>query len=135
VAIVGLAYNSGPSRDEVRTYTEKLGLTFPTLMCSYATAQAYDVATYPTTFALNREKHIRYWMYGILVPEHWDNLIAEMLAADLAARHLEDYAQMIMKLNHLIPGVVLDLLSSDELPVDASVAEQALATYRRAWTQ
>jgi ferritin-like metal-binding protein YciE len=61
--------------------------------------------------------------------------LGQATAADLAARHLEDYAQMIMKLNHLIPGVVLDLLSSDELPVDASVAEQALATYRRAWTQ
>jgi ferritin-like metal-binding protein YciE len=55
--------------------------------------------------------------------------------ADLAARHLGDYASMIMKLNHLIPGAVLTLLASDELPVDSSVADQALATYRKAWSQ
>ena len=55
--------------------------------------------------------------------------------ADLAARHLDDYAGMIMKLNHLIPTAVLELLATDELPVDTTVAEQALAAYRKAWTQ
>lgn len=81
VRIIGLAYNSGPSREDVRNYVEKLDITFPTLMCTYDVAQRYDVATYPTTFALDSAKRVRYWMYGILVPEHWDTLIREMLAA------------------------------------------------------
>lgn len=79
VRIVGLAYNSGPSREDVRRFTEGLGVTFPQLMCTYDVAQRYDVATYPTTFALDGEHHIRYWMYGIMVREHWDALIDEML--------------------------------------------------------
>ncbi len=54
--------------------------------------------------------------------------------ADLASRHLDEYAKMIMKLNHLIPAAVLQLLASDELPVDTAVAEQALEAYRKAWS-
>jgi ferritin-like metal-binding protein YciE len=60
--------------------------------------------------------------------------LGESTTADLAERHLADYAEMIMKLNHLLPGVVLAFLNSEELPVDMTVETQALAAYRKAWT-
>ena len=72
---------------------------------------------------------------GYLMLHTTDLGLGHSATADLSARHLGDYASMIMKLNHLIPGAVLTLLASDELPVDASAAEQALATYRKAWAQ
>lgn len=80
VVILGLAYSSG-TREEVAAYLDELDVTFPTVMCSSEVARQYDVATYPTTFALDEHKHIRYWMYGILEPEHWDRLIRELLRA------------------------------------------------------
>jgi len=53
--------------------------------------------------------------------------------AALAARHLADYADMIMQVNHLIPEAVLSQLAADDLPVDRSVADKALDAYRSAW--
>lgn len=84
VKIVGLAYSSG-SREEVEGFLDDHGVDFPTLMCSTKVVRAYDVATYPTTFVLDDQKHIRYWMYGILVEDHWDQLISEMLDGGNAA--------------------------------------------------
>lgn len=53
--------------------------------------------------------------------------------AALAASHMESYASMIIKLNHLIPAAVLTQLTADELPVDMTAADVALETYRKAW--
>lgn len=55
--------------------------------------------------------------------------------AELAARHMDSYAGMIIKLNHLIPTAVLTQLAADELTVDVTVADAALETYRKAWSQ
>jgi ferritin-like metal-binding protein YciE len=55
--------------------------------------------------------------------------------AALAARHLAAYAEMIMKVNHMVPEAVLDQLAADELPVDTTVAATALEAYRKAWSQ
>jgi peroxiredoxin len=78
VRIVGLVFSSG-TREEVGKYVSGLGVDFPNLMCTNDVRQAYDVATFPTTFLLDSDKRIRYWMYGILVEDHWDRLIDELL--------------------------------------------------------
>lgn len=78
VRIIGIAFNSG-TREELTQFVSDLGVEFPTLMCTSEVRNAYDVSTFPTTFLLDGEKQIRYWMYGILVENHWDQLIAELL--------------------------------------------------------
>ena len=78
VVIIGLAFSSG-TRDEIIEYLDTLEVDFPTLMCTNKVRLEYDVATFPTTFLLDREKNLRYWMYGIMVEDHWDTIVQELL--------------------------------------------------------
>ena len=83
--IVGIVFSSG-TRKEIEAFTSELGVEFPNLMCTNEVRSAYDVATFPTTFLLDSEKRIRYWMYGILVDSHWDRLIEELLEESTGAQ-------------------------------------------------
>lgn len=85
VNIIGVVYSSG-SRDELTTFLEDLGVTIRTVMCPREVLREYDVSTFPTTFLLDAEHNIRYWMYGILVDWHWDRLIEELLDAETVAK-------------------------------------------------
>ena len=78
VKIVGVVFSSG-TREEIGDFVSELGVDFPNLMCTNKVRNAYDVSTFPTTFLLDSQKRIRYWMYGILVDEHWERLIGELL--------------------------------------------------------
>ena len=78
VKIMGVVFRSG-TREEIGDFVSELGVDFPNLMCTNKVRNAYDVSTFPTTFLLDSQKKIRYWMYGILVGEHWDRLIGELL--------------------------------------------------------
>ena len=78
VVILGLVFSSG-TREELTEYLDELGVSFPTLMTPNRVRLEYDVATFPTTFLLDGDKMLRYWMYGIMVEEHWDTIIAELL--------------------------------------------------------
>ena len=78
VKIVGVVFSSG-TRSELNTFVSYLGVEFPNLMCTNEVRSAYDVSTFPTTFLLDSDKRIRYWMYGILVDTHWDQLVDELL--------------------------------------------------------
>jgi peroxiredoxin len=78
VKIIGVVFSSG-TRDEVNKFVSDLGVEFPNLMCTNDVRSAYDVSTFPTTFLLDSDKKIRYWMYGIMVEKHWDQLVAELL--------------------------------------------------------
>ncbi len=84
VKIVSLVYSSG-AREEIRAFLDELDVEVTTLMCSYAVKEAYDVPVFPMTFALDGERNIRYWMFGILVESHWDRLIGEMAEQKNAA--------------------------------------------------
>ncbi|GEM_PF-5119688 len=77
--VLALAYSSG-SRVEVARFLAAVGAEPPTLLCDRRTRELYDVMTFPTTYLLDHQRRIRYWMYGILDEEHWDRLIAEALA-------------------------------------------------------
>ena len=78
VKIIGVVFSSG-TRDELETFVTDLGVEFPILMCTNEVRAAYDVSTFPTTYLLDSDKKIRYWMYGILVNTHWDLLVRELL--------------------------------------------------------
>ncbi len=78
VKIIGVVFSSG-TRKEVDKFVSDLGVDFPNLMCTNEVRTAYDVSTFPTTFLLDSDKRIRYWMYGILVEKHWDQLVGELL--------------------------------------------------------
>ena len=78
VKIIGLVFSSG-TRKEVDKFVSDFGVDFPNLMCTNEVRTAYDVSTFPTTFLLDSDKRIRYWMYGILVDKHWDQLVGELL--------------------------------------------------------
>ncbi len=78
VKIIGVVFSSG-TRKEVDKFVSDFGVDFPNLMCTNEVRTAYDVSTFPTTFLLDSDKRIRYWMYGILVDKHWDQLVGELL--------------------------------------------------------
>lgn len=78
VKFIGLAYNSG-TREELAEFVSSLNVEFPTLMCSSEVRNDYDVSTFPTTFLLNKDKQIRYWLFGHLTERHWDQLIRELI--------------------------------------------------------
>ncbi len=79
--IISVVYSSG-SREDISAFLDELDVDLDTVMCPRATLKDYDVATFPTTFLLDRDRNIRYWMYGILVEWHWDRLVRELLSAD-----------------------------------------------------
>jgi ferritin-like metal-binding protein YciE len=55
--------------------------------------------------------------------------------AALAQRHFSDYARMVMDLQNIIPGVVVQFLQAEGLPANASVLSQVSTTIDEAWRQ
>ncbi len=54
--------------------------------------------------------------------------------AELALRHLEDYAAAIMRISEVIPPLVLQELAAEgRIPADQKVAEEAVRHVRDAW--
>jgi ferritin-like metal-binding protein YciE len=54
--------------------------------------------------------------------------------AQLAIKHLDDYAKLIMEIGRSLPPIVLAELKDEELPVNESVAKQASENIRNAWS-
>lgn len=82
VKIIGVVFSSG-TREDLDAFVSELGVEFPILMCTNEARSSYDVSTFPTTILLDTDKRIRYWMYGILVDAHWDQLVDELLEESL----------------------------------------------------
>jgi hypothetical protein len=56
--------------------------------------------------------------------------------ADVALRHLEDFAPLIMDLSDVLPSVVLsELVRSGKVAADQTVAQEATRNTRNAWLQ
>ncbi len=56
--------------------------------------------------------------------------------ADIALKHLEDFAPLIMDLSQVLPAVVMsELVRDGKVTADASVAEESARNSRNAWTQ
>ncbi|HET9097850.1 MAG TPA: hypothetical protein VFN37_14405 [Candidatus Baltobacteraceae bacterium] len=53
--------------------------------------------------------------------------------AQLAQRHLQDYAQLIVDIGDALPFVVVDDLNQTGIPVDARIAARSQADIRTAW--
>lgn len=70
---------------------------------------------------------------GYLMLHTTAKALGDERTAKLASTHLDEYAGMIMRLNHMIPAAVLAVLKEDELAVDESVLPEVLETYRHAW--
>jgi hypothetical protein len=71
---------------------------------------------------------------GYLMLHTTARALGDARTAELAASHLTAYAQMIMRVNHLIPAAVVEVLRAEELRVDAAVVPEVLEVYRKAWT-
>jgi len=84
VRILSLCYSSG-TREQVQDFLEAADVNIPTLMCTQQVCDEYDVATFPTSYLLNAGGEVHYWMYGILVADHWDELISELLESQSAS--------------------------------------------------
>lgn len=54
--------------------------------------------------------------------------------ADLAKKHLSDYAACVLKASAVLPSVVLSELSQDGLSIDSSVAAKAQKDTEEAWS-
>jgi hypothetical protein len=57
----------------------------------------------------------------------------DQLTADLAKRHLQDYATLIMRLSAIMPSVVLTELRELGVPVDAALVGEARQEEENAW--
>jgi peroxiredoxin len=70
-AIIGV--NNSETVAQVQQFREDLGLTFPLVMDETADIQwQYNIASYPSTFVLNRD--------GIIVERHFGPITADLLA-------------------------------------------------------
>ena len=61
------------------------------------------------------------------------NGLGETQVSAIAARHLEDYAGMLMELGECIPGVVVRELSQNDIQVDTSTSELTRSQIQNAW--
>jgi ferritin-like metal-binding protein YciE len=56
--------------------------------------------------------------------------------ADLAIRHLRDYAPLVMEISDVLPHVLTDELAAEgKIPVDPTAAREAVKNTRAAWEQ
>jgi ferritin-like metal-binding protein YciE len=53
----------------------------------------------------------------------------------LAQRHMSDYAKMVMDLQNIIPGVVVQFLQAEGLPANQGVLSQVSSTIDEVWRQ
>jgi len=79
VVVLGLAYASG-SRDDVAEFLDALDITFPTVICDEATRAAYDVASLPTNFIVDRDGNIRHVARRLMNGAYWDEILQELIA-------------------------------------------------------
>jgi ferritin-like metal-binding protein YciE len=61
------------------------------------------------------------------------NGLGDLETGTLAARHLEDYAGMLMELGECIPAVVVRELSEDGIQVDRTSSERTRSQIENAW--
>lgn len=61
--------------------------------------------------------------------------LGDMTTADLAKRHLADYATLIMRANAALPMVVLGELQADGVRVEPGVADEAKQNSEDAWRE
>lgn len=60
----------------------------------------------------------------------------DSVVADLALRHLRDYAPLVMDVSEVLPRVITDELSAEgKIPVDPAAAQEAVRNTRAAWQQ
>lgn len=59
--------------------------------------------------------------------------LRDQRTADLALRHLRDYASTVMDINQIIPQVVVDDLSDDVEMIDRASVQQAMQNTQNAW--
>lgn len=57
----------------------------------------------------------------------------EQTVADVAQRHLRDYAEAVMTLHNLIPGAVVSFLQEDGLPASSDVLPEVHRTLEEIW--
>ncbi|MEO6028234.1 MAG: DUF892 family protein [Candidatus Binatia bacterium] len=56
--------------------------------------------------------------------------------ADVALKHLKDFTPLIMDLSQVLPSVVVSELAADnQITIDASVAEEAVESQKKAWEE
>jgi hypothetical protein len=54
--------------------------------------------------------------------------------ADLAHKHLRDYARIVMTLHNIIPSAVIRFLQQEGLPARDDVLEEISRNIERVWT-
>jgi ferritin-like metal-binding protein YciE len=59
--------------------------------------------------------------------------LGDTKAAEVAQRHLTNYAGAVQKINQIIAGVVINELAKDGHPVEAKVTADVTSTIDRAW--
>ena len=69
--------------------------------------------------------------YGMLLTTA--NAFGNSNVAELAKRHLQDYAQAIVDIADALPLVVIDDLNQTGMPVDRRIAAQSQSEIRAAW--
>jgi ferritin-like metal-binding protein YciE len=61
--------------------------------------------------------------------------LGDRQVAEVAHRHLSDYARVVMTLNNIIPGAVLQFLKEDGLPVSDAVLPEVSRNIEEVWHQ
>jgi ferritin-like metal-binding protein YciE len=61
--------------------------------------------------------------------------LTQASTADIAARHLRDYAQAVQKINQIMPGIVIWELRKDGHVVDQSAETHSVQSVNEAWRE
>ncbi|MEP7325218.1 MAG: DUF892 family protein [Gemmatimonadota bacterium] len=61
--------------------------------------------------------------------------LGERMVSDVAQRHLSDYAEVVMTLHNLIPGVVIEFLQEEGLPAKEESLAEISKTLENVWRQ
>jgi peroxiredoxin len=77
VAVVGISFQSG-NRAQVAEFGRRIGGGFPLLLGTREVIDRYGVATYPTTFILDREGILRYCVFNPRPERFWEELLATL---------------------------------------------------------
>jgi peroxiredoxin len=83
--ILGMVVTMNQTKEGVRTFVEKNGVTYPILWDGDSTAMSrYRVDSIPQNFLIDREGIIRY--SGIALPARYEELVKKMLDAPATPR-------------------------------------------------
>ena len=77
IQVVGISYQSG-ARDQVSEFGRRLKVQFPLLIGTRDVIDRYGVATYPTTFILDRDGRMRFCVFNSRTEEFWDELLRQV---------------------------------------------------------